>query len=103
MSYSEYKEASLYEGLILTELPSTFQDIRSHSFVPDNEEIYNDILLDSKLIVEIMELPNQESEQNIIKFYFDDLSEANESIESQIIEQKDMQQADLPNIRYAFT
>lgn len=58
------------------------------------------MLYDSKLIVEIMELPNTEQESDILKFYFDDLAEANDAKEQAIAEQKVLEDTEVPNIRY---
>jgi|APCry1669188910_1035180.scaffolds.fasta_scaffold356569_1 hypothetical protein len=60
------------------------------------------MLYDNKLFVEIMELPNTEQEVGILKFYFDDLAEANDAKEQVIVEQKVLEPTEIPNIRYSF-
>ena len=78
-----YKNNDLFDGTFSIELPETFQDIRDKSYVPDNQEVFTDISSDGHLIMEVTE-PPQIPDTEAAKYYFDDLAECNEALESTV-------------------
>jgi hypothetical protein len=83
MATSAWRERQLFGGAITCEVPSDWRDVSDVRQVPDHQEVYQDFssARDACLIIEIL---GQEDgiEGEPAKFFFDDLVEANGSVES---------------------
>ena len=87
----------LFDGTFAIDLPSIFQDIRSKSYVPDNQEVFTDVSGDGHLIIEITEpplIPDTEA----AKYYFEDLADCNEALENSIGVSAMIPNDQMPNI-----
>ena len=87
----------LFDNTFSIDLPTSFQNIRGKSFVPDNQEVFSDVAGDGHLVIEVTE-PPQVPDTEAAKYYFDDLAECNESQESSIVSTSLLTPESIPQI-----
>jgi len=97
-----YINQDLFDGTFSISLPSSFQNIRDKSYVPDNQEVFTDIDGDGHLVIEITE-PPQIPDTEAAKYYFDDLAECNESQENTINLSTFTPPDQMPSLEYFFS
>eukprot|EP00516_Mucochytrium_quahogii_P000617 CAMPEP_0203757484 /NCGR_PEP_ID=MMETSP0098-20131031/10521_1 /ASSEMBLY_ACC=CAM_ASM_000208 /TAXON_ID=96639 /ORGANISM=" , Strain NY0313808BC1" /LENGTH=171 /DNA_ID=CAMNT_0050649701 /DNA_START=1011 /DNA_END=1523 /DNA_ORIENTATION=+ len=74
----------LFGGAITGVLPESLQDISQVREVPDNQEVFSDQDSDRSVIVEILEYEKGQSNENAARYFFEDLAQANESVENKV-------------------
>ncbi|CAG8504106.1 9503_t:CDS:2 [Paraglomus brasilianum] len=70
---------SLFGGAISTYIPPNFIDVSDIRQVPDNQEVYADVDTDQSIVVEILQLAQEASDDDAAKFHFDSLAHDNDA------------------------
>jgi hypothetical protein len=91
MATNGWKERQLFGGAMTCEIPSDWRDVSDIRQVPDHQEVYQDIASGSRDACLIIEILGQEDgiEGDPAKFFFDDLVEANGSVDSHFLTTND--------------
>ncbi|KAI9105022.1 hypothetical protein DFS34DRAFT_605464 [Phlyctochytrium arcticum] len=75
----------LFGGGITADIPESFLDASIMREVPDNQEVFVDQLTDQSIILELLELAAEASDDEAAKFHFQQLADDNDASESQIL------------------
>ncbi len=89
----------LFDGTFTIDLPTSFQNIRDKSYVPDNQEVFTDVLGDGHFMLEVTE-PPEIADSEAMRYYFDDLAECNEAEETNISVSISLPTEQMPLIEY---
>ncbi|KAH8584682.1 RAN guanine nucleotide release factor [Cryptosporidium sp. chipmunk genotype I] len=81
----EYTNRKLYGGAIELNIPKEFDDISNVRDIPDHQEVFVDKLSECSIIVEILDLVDSVGRGNVAEYYFKDISEFNNSLDTKII------------------
>ncbi|KAF9134947.1 hypothetical protein BGX30_011711 [Mortierella sp. GBA39] len=79
-------QQELYGGAITINLPSKFGTISHVREVPDHQEVFVNVDEDQSVIVEILELAAEASDDNCAAFHFQQLAEDNDAEDASIIQ-----------------
>ncbi|KAG9062442.1 hypothetical protein KI688_005357 [Linnemannia hyalina] len=79
-------QRELYGGAITINLPSKFGTISHVREVPDHQEVFVNVDEDQSVIVEILELAAEASDDNCAAFHFQQLAEDNDAEDASIIQ-----------------
>ncbi|KAK3820744.1 MAG: hypothetical protein JOS17DRAFT_793836 [Linnemannia elongata] len=79
-------QQELYGGAITINLPSKFGNISHVREVPDHQEVFVNVDEDQSVIVEILELAPEASDENCAAFHFQQLAEDNDAEDASIIQ-----------------
>ncbi|KAK9764838.1 hypothetical protein K7432_007345 [Basidiobolus ranarum] len=89
----------LFGGAITTYIPSSFIDISQLREVPDNQEVYVDTDTDQSIIVELLELVEEASDEECAKYHFKQIAEHNDaSSENEVVKLVTLSEAEVPNL-----
>ncbi|KAG0265059.1 hypothetical protein DFQ27_000854 [Actinomortierella ambigua] len=86
----------LYGGALTLKIPGTFIDISDFREVPSHQEVFANVDTDQSIIVEILELANDATDDQCAQFHFRQLAEDNDAEDSQVSQVKRVPNADLP-------
>ncbi|KAF9922187.1 hypothetical protein FBU30_007721 [Linnemannia zychae] len=79
-------QQELYGGAITINLPSKFGNISHIREVPDHQEVFVNVDEDQSVIVEILELATEASDENCAAFHFQQLAEDNDAEDTSVIQ-----------------
>ncbi|KAI6653704.1 Ran guanine nucleotide release factor [Oopsacas minuta] len=77
--------ASLYGGALICSLPTPRVDVSELRQVPDNQEVFAHPYTDQSIIIELLEYQNVASGHEAARLHYQDISQANNSIETAIL------------------
>ncbi|KAG0362653.1 hypothetical protein BG005_004770 [Podila minutissima] len=94
----EVIEQELYGGAITMNLPRKFGNISHVREVPDHQEVFVNVGEDQSVIVEILELAAEASDDSCAAFHYQQLAEDNDAEESSTIQSVSiLNNTELPN------
>ncbi|KAG0295053.1 hypothetical protein BGZ96_012626 [Linnemannia gamsii] len=79
-------QQELYGGAITMNLPSKFGTISHVREVPDHQEVFVNVDEDQSVIVEILELAAEATDENCAAFHFQQLAEDNDAEDASVIQ-----------------
>ncbi|KAF9912104.1 hypothetical protein EC991_001050 [Linnemannia zychae] len=79
-------QQELYGGAITINLPSKFGNISHVREVPDHQEVFVNVDEDQSVIVEILELAAEATDENCAAFHFQQLAEDNDAEDASVIQ-----------------
>ncbi|KAG0262963.1 hypothetical protein BGZ95_003919, partial [Linnemannia exigua] len=79
-------QQELYGGAITINLPSKFGNISHVREVPDHQEVFVNVDEDQSVIVEILELAAEATDENCAAFHFQQLAEDNDAEDASAIQ-----------------
>ncbi|KAF8948089.1 hypothetical protein BGZ47_006497 [Haplosporangium gracile] len=79
-------QQELYGGAITINLPSKFGNISHVREVPDHQEVFVNLDEDQSVIVEILELAAEATDDNCAAFHFQQLAEDNDAEDASIVQ-----------------
>jgi hypothetical protein len=87
MASSSASSRALYGGAICALLDGRFRDVSDLRDVPDNQEVFVDSHSEASVIVELLEIEADLSNENALSHHFNELARANETQEVTILSQ----------------
>ena len=91
-SKMNFKEVQLYGGAIKTKIPQTFADVSRFNVIPDNQEVYEDMQSECKIIIELLERDYCVSDTDCGAHYFQNIVQENHAEEAHIISTQKLSQ-----------
>ena len=89
----------LYGGAITAEVPDRFVDVSQFRDIPDNQEVLCDIDTDQSVIVELLSLVEDVSDESCAEFHFNEIVKENDAQENvTVITNRVLTDEELPNI-----
>eukprot|EP01031_Cornospumella_fuschlensis_P027035 gene27035-32668_t len=86
----------LYGGAMQTILSPEFRDVSGVREVPDHQEVFIDTKTDASIIVELLDMESDKSDDQALLYHFQELAKANEASETITLNTFDLsEQADL--------
>ncbi|KAF9121445.1 hypothetical protein BGW39_010527 [Mortierella sp. 14UC] len=79
-------QQELYGGAMTINLPSKFGNISHVREVPDHQEVFVNVDEDQSVIVEILELAAEATDENCAAFHFQQLAEDNDAEDASVIQ-----------------
>ena len=88
---TDFNDTALFGGAIRCSIPSNFIDTSQIRDVPDHQEVYHEVSINKNqtdsckmLVFEILEYQNDVADEDAMRYFFEDLSDANgATLESQ--------------------
>ncbi|RYH03683.1 hypothetical protein EON65_47230, partial [archaeon] len=69
----------LYGGAMQTVLSAQFRDVSGVREVPDHQEVFIDTHSDASIIVELLDMESDKSDNEALQYHFEELAKANEA------------------------
>ncbi|XP_058494080.1 ran guanine nucleotide release factor [Solea solea] len=76
-----YQPYPLFGGAMSTVIPHSATDISELREIPDNQEVFAHTHTDQSLIVELVEYQGQVSDQDSVRYHFEDIAGSNKALE----------------------
>ncbi|KAL0477757.1 RanGEF [Acrasis kona] len=92
-------EVELFGGAVKMRIPKRFFDISKVRQVPDSQEVFADANTDQSFVLEMLSMSEDVSDQDIARYLFDDMADANGAESRSIVTEVSVQNDDrYPNI-----
>lgn len=90
---------ALFGGAITAAIPQRFVDVSNFRVIPDNQEVLADIDSDQSIIVELLSLVDDVSNESSAEFHFRELAKENDASDAcEIVNIRLLANEELPNL-----